>query len=193
MSTDSSNPLFSLYGSPPKQIEPHIVDLCSQIKLVVFDVDGVFSDGSIYLGNHGEEYKAFNTKDGYGVKALSKIGIDVAVITGRNSHIVATRMQSLQVKHLVQGREDKQTALQDLMQETGYTIEQVASMGDDMPDLGMFALSAIKVATADAHPMVTQKANFVTELGGGKGAVREFCDLLLMVNGAINTQHGASV
>lgn len=183
----------SLYGNPPQEISQHIWDLCKKIRLVVFDVDGVFSDGSIYLGNNGEEFKAFNTKDGYGVKALTKIGLDVAVITGRESHIVQNRMHALHVKHLVQGREDKHLALQELMQKTGYQSHQIASVGDDMPDLGMYALSSIKVAVQDAHPAVKNQANFITTLGGGKGAVREFCDLLLQVQGKLEMQHGASI
>jgi 3-deoxy-D-manno-octulosonate 8-phosphate phosphatase (KDO 8-P phosphatase) len=183
----------SLYGNPPQAIPAHIWDICQDIRLVVFDVDGVFSDGSIYLGNSGEELKAFNTKDGYGVKALSKIGIDVAVITGRNSKIVENRMQSLQVKYLIQGREDKHFALQELMLQTGHQNHQIASVGDDMPDLGMFLLSALKVAVQDAHPAVKQQANFITTLGGGKGAVRELCDLILQANGKLDMQHGASI
>lgn len=179
----------TLYGS----VSNELFTQCKQIKLVVFDVDGVFSDGSIYLGNNGEEYKAFNTKDGYGVKALASCGIEVAVITGRTSAIVENRMRSLQVKHLVQGREDKQSALQDLLASTGYKIEQVASMGDDMPDLGMFELSTIKVAVNDAHPYIKQQATYITTQNGGRGAVREFCDLLLQAHGQLNISHGASL
>lgn len=179
----------TLYGEVPQ----HVWTLCQSIKLVVFDVDGVFSDGSIYLGNNGEEFKAFNTKDGYGVKALAHIGIDVAVITGRNSTIVENRMRALQVKHIIQGREDKHIALQQLMLENGFSRSQIASMGDDMPDIGMFECSSLKVAVQDAHPALKQQANFITRLGGGKGAVRELCDLLLQVNGKLNVQHGASI
>jgi len=179
----------TLYGP----VSDDIWQLCKAIKLVVFDVDGVFSDGSIYLGNSGEEFKAFNTKDGYGVKALASIGIETAVITGRSSKIVEDRMRSLQVKHLIQGQEDKHSALQQLMQSLGYTTAQTASMGDDMPDTGMFAHSSLKVAVQDAHPAVIMQANLVTRQGGGKGAVRELCDLLLQVNGKLHLQHGASV
>ncbi|MFW8592203.1 3-deoxy-manno-octulosonate-8-phosphatase KdsC [Glaciecola sp. 2405UD65-10] len=185
----AAHSVATLYQAVPSKI----FDACKQIKLVVFDVDGVFSDGSIYLGNNGEEYKAFNTKDGYGVKALKSCGIDVAVITGRDSAIVKNRMSALGVKHLVQGREDKHTALTDLLNQLKLETSQVASMGDDMPDVGMYRLSAIKVAVNDAHPYVKQQANFITTLGGGKGAVREFCDLLLQAHGKLNMQHGASV
>lgn len=166
---------------------------CKEIKLVVFDVDGVFSDGQIYLGNNNEELKAFNTKDGYGVKALGKCGITVAIITGRKSVIVEQRMRSLKVKHLLQGREDKQKALAELMRITGYQRHQIASVGDDMPDLEMFNLSNIKVAVNDAHPFVKKQSNYITTLGGGKGAVREVCDLFLQAKGKLSLIHGASI
>lgn len=166
---------------------------CKQIKLVVFDVDGVFSDGQIYLGNNGEELKAFNTKDGYGVKALGQRSISVGVITGRRSSIVEQRMRALNVKHLMQGREDKSKALAELMRVTGYQSHQIASVGDDMPDLGMFERSIIKIATQDAHPIVKSHANYVTTLGGGKGAVREVCDLFLQAKGKLDTIFGASI
>lgn len=191
-SANQANPphmIDTLYQSVPAAI----FELCKEIKLVVFDVDGVFSDGSIYLGNAGEEYKAFNTKDGYGVKALSDIGVQVAVITGRDSAIVENRMRALKVTHLIQGREDKHAALQTLLNEIDIAPENVASMGDDMPDLGMYELSAIKVAVHDAHPYVKHQANLVTTLEGGKGAVREFCDLLLQAHHQLKTQHGASI
>ena len=168
-------------------------EICKQIKLVVFDVDGVFSDGQIYLGNNNEEIKAFNTKDGYGIKALIKCGITVGIITGRKSSIVEQRMRSLNVKHLLQGREDKSKALAELMRITGYKSHQIASVGDDMPDLEMFSLSNIKIAVNDAHPTVKKQSNYITTLGGGKGAVREVCDLFLQASDKLSIIHGASI
>lgn len=179
----------TLYGP----VSASLFEKCKAIKLVVFDVDGIFSDGSIYLGNDGEELKAFNTKDGYGVKALASCGIQTAVITGRQSDIVESRMQSLNLNYIMQGREDKNTAMQELMETSGFKSYQIASMGDDMPDLGMFAHSAIKASVQDGHPMVKKEANFITTLGGGKGAVREFCDLFLQVNNKLEFSHGASL
>jgi len=175
-----------------KPVTSAFYEKCKQIKLVVFDVDGVFSDGQIYLGNNGEELKAFNTKDGYGVKALRKCGITVGVITGRKSAIVEQRMRALHVKHLQQGRDDKQKALAELMRITGYQSHQIASVGDDMPDLEMFALSSVKVAVHDAHPTVKKEANYITTLDGGRGAVREVCDLFLQASGQLSLVHGAS-
>lgn len=188
-SIKSEKLVSTLYGD----VEKDLLEKCKQIKLVAFDVDGVFSDGSIYLGNNQEEFKAFNTKDGYGVKAIQKCGICVAVITGRNSNIVSQRMKSLNVNFIIQGKEQKKDALNSIISQLGLSKEQVASMGDDMPDLGMFELSSVKVAVNDAHPSVINSANFITTLGGGKGAVREFCDLLLQANEQLDVQHGASV
>ncbi|MEM0909524.1 MAG: 3-deoxy-manno-octulosonate-8-phosphatase KdsC [Pseudomonadota bacterium] len=180
--------ISTLYG----EVDAQILNDCSQIRLLVLDVDGVLSDGFIYLGNNGEEYKAFNTKDGYGIKALRQIGIDVAVITGRRSTIVENRMRSLQINHIIQGVEDKKTALQDLMAEHKISKDSTASIGDDMPDLGLFELSNLKVAVKDAHPIIRKQANFITTLPGGKGAVREFCDLILQSRNALDKIVGAS-
>jgi 3-deoxy-D-manno-octulosonate 8-phosphate phosphatase (KDO 8-P phosphatase) len=174
-------------------VSAEFFEKCKKVKLVVFDVDGVFSDGQIYLGNNNEELKAFNTKDGYGVKALSKCGVMVAVITGRKSQIVEQRMRALNVRHLLQGREDKQKALAELMRITGYQSHQIASVGDDMPDLEMFHFSEINIATQDAHPLVKRNANYVTSICGGKGAVREVCDLFLQAKGKLDIIHGASI
>jgi 3-deoxy-D-manno-octulosonate 8-phosphate phosphatase (KDO 8-P phosphatase) len=179
----------TLYG-------PIDVDMFARFKnieLLVCDVDGVFSDGTILLGNQGEELKAFNTKDGYGIKALSKIGVKVAVITGRQSRIVEDRMTALNVAHIMQNREDKLTAINELIAEFGYTKASIASVGDDMPDIGMFSASSISIAVADAHPFVKQKATFCTSLPGGRGAVREICDIILQAKGKLADIHGASV
>ena len=165
----------------------------SEIKLLVCDVDGVFSDGRIYLGNDGEELKAFHTRDGYGVKALVKNGVDVAVITGRRSAIVENRMKALNVAHIIQGEEDKATALGQLSQQLGLAPYQIAVVGDDMPDTGMFPYADTRIAVQDAHPAVKRQANWVTTLPGGFGAVREICDTLLQAHDLLDNIHGASV
>ena len=164
-----------------------------QIKLLVCDVDGVFSDGRIYLGNQGEELKAFHTRDGYGGKALVNAGIEVAVITGRRSAIVKDRMTSLKVSHIIQGEENKADALAELIASLGLNREQVAAIGDDMPDTGMYTHSAVNIAVKDAHPQVIAQANWVTTLPGGFGAVREVCDTLLQANDKLRGILGASV
>jgi 3-deoxy-D-manno-octulosonate 8-phosphate phosphatase (KDO 8-P phosphatase) len=179
----------TLYGP----IDAALFERFKGIKLLVCDVDGVFSDGTILLGNQGEELKAFNTKDGYGIKALAKVGVKVAVITGRQSSIVQQRMTALNVDHIMQNREDKHTAIKELITQFGYAASTIASVGDDMPDLGMFSASEIGIAVADAHPYVKQQATFCTTLPGGRGAVREICDIILQAKGKLEDIHGASV
>lgn len=183
------NTVSTLYTEMPETLYQRL----KQIKLLVCDVDGVFSDGRIYLGNQGEELKAFHTRDGYGVKALVNAGIEVAVITGRRSKIVAGRMTSLNVAHIIQGEEHKADALAALMASLSLTPDQVAAIGDDMPDTGMYKHCAVKIAVQDAHPQVAQQANWITTLPGGFGAVREVCDTLLQANDALVGILGSSV
>ncbi|WP_370240965.1 3-deoxy-manno-octulosonate-8-phosphatase KdsC [Marisediminitalea sp.] len=163
------------------------------LRLLVCDVDGVFSDGRIYLGNDGEELKAFHTRDGYGIKALINAGVDVAVITGRTSAIVANRMKSLTVQHIIQGEENKTDALAALMKQLNVKPQEVAAIGDDMPDTGMYQHATIKIAVNDAHPQVKQQANWITTLPGGFGAVREVCDTILQAKDKLKGILGASV
>ncbi|MGB6188414.1 MAG: 3-deoxy-manno-octulosonate-8-phosphatase KdsC [Aeromonas molluscorum] len=155
----------------------------ARIRLLVCDVDGVLSNGLIYMGNDGEELKTFCTRDGAGMKALMKAGIEIAIITGRNSRIVSNRMASLGVKHLVQGAEQKLPHFEALLVKLGLDATQAAYMGDDTIDLPVMQACGLGVAVADAHPLVTSRADLVTRLGGGMGAVRELCDLILQAQG----------
>lgn len=152
----------------------------SQIRLLICDVDGVFSDGRIYLANSGEEIKAFHTRDGYGIKALRQAGIEVAIITGRRSTIVEKRMQALTVQHIFQGQEDKTPAYQQLKQQLNLQDGQIAYIGDDLSDWAVMQHVGLSVAVADAHPLLRRHAALTTSLPGGFGAVRELCDLLLL-------------
>ena len=163
-----------------------------QIKLLACDVDGVFSDGRIYMGQDGEELKAFHTRDGYGVKALQKIGVQVAVITGRKSNMVEKRMTALGVQHIYQGCEDKLPALQAIQKHLSVTDGETAAIGDDMPDLGMFQASQFNVCVQDGHPVLVAQAHYQTRTKGGFGAVRELCDLILLSHGQLDTIHGTS-
>lgn len=189
MSITTHSTIDTLYTKLPVSL----YNALSDIRLLVCDVDGVFSDGRIYLGNNGEELKAFHTRDGYGIKALVKNGINVAVITGRTSAIVEKRMQALDVAHIIQGEENKSAALATLMTSLSLTKEQVAVVGDDMPDTGMYPHAAVNIAVKDAHPQVIQNANWVTQHSGGFGAVREICDTILQAQGKLAGIHGASV
>lgn len=179
----------TLYGPQPQ----NTMKLFSKIKLLACDVDGIFSDGRIYMGQQGEELKAFHTRDGYGVKALQSIGIHVAVITGRRSNIVEERMTALGVKHIIQGCEDKRSALATLQKQLGITFKNTAAMGDDIPDLGMFELSDMCLSVVDGHPSVKDQSNYITQNKGGFGAVREVCDLILLAKDKLNTHYGASI
>lgn len=179
----------TLYGDVPEELWAQF----QAIKLLACDVDGVFSDGRIYLGNEGEELKAFHTKDGYGLKALMAAGVEVAIITGRQSRIVSDRFTALGVKHIIQGEEQKHTALKKLQAMLGVDSTQTAAIGDDIPDTGMFELAALKVAPADAHPGVLRQSNYITRTRGGFGCVRELCDLLLHSKGQLNGIQASSV
>lgn len=181
--------VVTFYG----MLEEKSFNRLKQLKLLVCDVDGVFSDGRIYLGNDGEELKAFHTRDGYGLKAVVKSGIQVAVITGRRSAIVENRMQALGVQHIIQGEEDKATALRTLSESLGVSSAEVAAIGDDVPDLGMYQFADTKVAVKDAHPQVTAAANWVLTKPGGFGAVRELCDIILQAHDKLDGIHGASI
>lgn len=164
----------------------------AQIKLLICDVDGVFSDGRIYLGNDGEELKAFHTRDGYGIKALRQAGIEVAIITGRRSAIVEKRMQALTVQHIFQGQEDKMPAYQQLKQQLAIEDSQIAYIGDDLSDWAVMQHVGLPVAVADAHPLLRRHAALTTSLPGGFGAVRELCDLLLLSQQQFGTFSGSS-
>jgi len=181
--------MLTVYG----EIDSNIVEKAKNIKLFVCDIDGVFSDGRIYLGNDGEELKAFHTKDGYGIKALGASGVDVAVITGRQSNIVQNRMTALNVKHIVQGQEDKLPALKDMMTALNLTTEQVAYIGDDMPDFECMNYVGLSIAVNDAHPAIMNIANYTTQIRGGFGAVREVCDIIMQCQSTLEYASGASV
>lgn len=179
----------TLYGDVPSTT----LTKAQSIKLLVCDVDGVFSDGRIYLGNDGEELKAFHTKDGFGIKALAASGVIVAIITGRNSTIVKNRMQALNVAHIIQGQEDKLPALLDLIKHLNISLEQVAYIGDDVPDLPCIKAVGLGICVADGHPLVINNADYITFTRGGFGAIRETCDLLMQCQGNLYNAKGASI
>jgi len=179
----------TLYGV----VAAEILAKAKKIKLLVCDVDGVFSDGRIYLGNEGEELKAFHTKDGFGIKALAASGIDVAIITGRRSQIVMTRMKALNVRHIIQGQEDKLPALKTLAQQQQIELSEIAYIGDDVPDLACIENVGLGIAVHDAHPSVLSGADYTTYTLGGFGAVREICDLIMQCQGTLSDAKGASL
>ncbi|MGB1174802.1 MAG: KdsC family phosphatase [Luminiphilus sp.] len=151
----------------------------ADIQLLVMDVDGVMTDGKVTYASDGQELKSFNIKDGVGIKRAQASGIETAIITGRTSPMVERRALELGITHLIQGREDKLTALSVLLSEVNLTPNQVAYIGDDLPDLA--AIEAVKLGAcpADAANEVQSKANWVSTRAGGDGCVRELCDLLV--------------
>jgi len=153
------------------------------LRLVGFDVDGVFTDGRFYLSDDGIESKAFFTQDGYGVRQLLEAGIEVAVISGRQSVAVERRMAELGVKYVEQGCKDKVAAFDAIVTELGIDLSETAYVGDDIPDLGLMKYAGFSVAVANAVPAVRAAADVVTASSGGAGAVREVCDQVLRMSG----------
>lgn len=158
-------------------------DRAANIRLLALDVDGVLTDGRLYFDQHGNELKAFYTRDGLGMKALQRFDIRVALITGRESRIVAERAAQLDITLVYQGRDDKLNALAELVSETGVPEQAICYAGDDWIDIPVLERVGLSVAPADAAPLVRQRVHWVTEAGGGRGAVREICDFILAAQG----------
>lgn len=156
-----------------------------KIKLVIFDVDGVLTDGKLYFDQDGVEYKAFNSQDGLGINLLRKMGVEVAVISGRSSKSVSLRMASLGIDKVFQGQHDKVAAFETLCRELGLAPEQVAHVGDDLLDLPLLRRVGLAVAVADANPSILPYADWRTQRHGGCGAAREVCDLILDAQGKL--------
>jgi len=173
-----------------------ILEKASRIKLVIFDVDGVLTDGSLFLSDDGQEYKAFNSKDGFGMRLLQDAGIDIGIITGRESTLVKLRMEELGITQVMQGRREKGPALDELMEITGLSIEQIAYVGDDVVDLPIMCRVGLSIAVQDARPIVKKHAHWITESPGGRGAGRDVCELILEAqdkwDGIINKYLGRS-
>lgn len=163
-----------------------IRDLAQKIKLAVFDVDGVLTDGSLYLGENGNEYKAFNVRDGLGLVMLKESGCQLAVITARSSSIVAERMQSLGIEHVYQGQNDKRIALLDLADKLKIKMQHIMYLGDDLIDLPAMSQVGLPLAVADAHDKVKEHSLGVTDACGGRGAAREVCEMIMVAQDTFN-------
>jgi len=153
------------------------------LKLALFDVDGVLTDGRLYIGEQGEVFKAFHALDGHGLKLLAQGGIEPVIITGRDSAAVRRRVADLGLRHAHFGVADKLALAQQVLGELGVAWDEVAAIGDDWPDLPLLTHAAFACAPANAHAEVRAVAHHVTAARGGEGAAREFCDLLLMASG----------
>lgn len=153
------------------------------IKLLILDVDGVLTDGSIILDNEGNEFKSFHVRDGHGIKMLINAGIRVAIITGRHSRVVERRAQELGITEVFQKCHDKRDAYRELVEKYSLSDKEIAYIGDDIVDISLLKKAGLSVATADADDEVKAIAMVVTKKRGGRGAVREVCDFLLKAKG----------
>lgn len=156
-----------------------VTERAADIRLLVLDVDGVLTDGRLYFSAQGEELKTFHVRDGAGIVQLLRAGLQVAVISGRDSRAVERRMAELGIAWVRQGVHDKLSALRELLDILGLGPQAVACVGDDTPDVPLLEAARLAIAVADAHPAARERAHYVTRLRGGQGAVREVCDLLL--------------
>lgn len=169
--------------SPTLSFVPELLLRAQPVRVAIFDVDGVLTDGRVYIGEHGEVFKAFSTLDGHGLKLLSGAGIEPLVVTGRDSPAVRRRVAELGLRHAVYGAVDKLVAAQQLLDALRLDWSQVAVIGDDWPDLPLLVRAAFACAPANAHTEAKAVAHHVTAAAGGHGAAREFCDLLLCACG----------
>jgi len=163
-----------------------ILARAAQIKLLIFDVDGVLTDGRLIFGDDGQEYKAFHSRDGHGMKMLQNSGVAVGIITGRTSKVVEHRMANLGIQHVYQGKEEKLPAFEELINELGLKPEQVAYMGDDVVDLPIMLRVGLAVATKDAHSLVSKHAHWQAPHDGGQGAARDLCELIMEAQGTLD-------
>ncbi|MFT5445256.1 MAG: 3-deoxy-D-manno-octulosonate 8-phosphate phosphatase (KDO 8-P phosphatase) [Gammaproteobacteria bacterium] len=162
-----------------REITPSVRESAAKVRVLVLDVDGVLTDGSLYLGDNEVEYKAFYSRDGHGMKLLMASGVQLAVITGRRSKVVTDRMAALGITHVYQGDDQKEPVFDALLEKLSLAPEQAAYVGDDLVDLPVMRRCGLSVAVADADPRVGRAAMFSTRCAGGRGAVREVCELIL--------------
>lgn len=158
-----------------------------KIKLAVFDVDGVLTDGQLYYTDEGIQTKAFHVHDGLGLKLLQQTGIAIGIITGCASTLLNRRMQDLGIIHVYQGNTDKLPILTQLMKDLNITLEETAFCGDDLPDLPLISRVGLGIAVPNAHPLIRQEAHWQTEARGGHGAVREICEFIMSAQNTLES------
>lgn len=156
-----------------------LADRARRVKLAAFDVDGVMTDGTLYIGPAGEAFKPFHVLDGHGVKLLKREGIECAIVSGRSSEAVTWRAKELGIPTVIQGCEDKVAALARIAQAAGHTLDECAYMGDDLPDVELLKRVALSGSVPNAVAEVKAIVHYVTAAPGGQGAVREFCEMLI--------------
>ncbi|MBO9536680.1 HAD family hydrolase [Herbaspirillum sp.] len=162
---------------------PAVLAKAAATRLMIFDVDGVLTDGGLFYGEDGESVKRFNALDGHGIKMLQQFGVAAAIITARQSPFVQRRARDLGIAHVFQGAHDKRLAFRDLLQHTGLQAADCGYLGDDIIDLPVLTKVGFKACVANGHREVKARADYVTSATGGNGAVREICDLVLAAQG----------
>jgi 3-deoxy-D-manno-octulosonate 8-phosphate phosphatase (KDO 8-P phosphatase) len=167
-----------------------INEKAARIRLLIFDVDGVLTDGSLFVGDDGQEYKAFNSRDGHGIKMLLKYGVEIAIITGRTSKVVEHRMANLGINHIYQGKLDKLPAYEELRTKLDIRPEETAYVGDDVVDLPVMRQVGLAIAVQDAHPLVLRHSHWQTPSAGGRGAARDVCEMLMEAKGVLQDELG---
>jgi len=165
-----------------------ILQRAAAIRLLVFDVDGVLTDGGLFIDTEGREHKVFNSRDGHGMKMLQQCGVSIAIITGRSSPAVAHRMAGLGIEHVYQGQHEKLPAFEQLLDKLGLSAAQAAYVGDDVVDLPIMCRVGLAVAVQDAHALVKKHAHWLTAQPGGRGAARDVCELIMEAQGHLE-QH----
>ena len=170
-------------GDATSLLDPLLLEKARRVRLLALDVDGVLTDGSLYYDQAGNELKCFCTRDGFGMTALQRFGIRIAIITGRTSAIVTRRAQELGIDLVYQGALNKLGAFNDLLCKEGVAENEVCYAGDDLLDIPVLDRAGLSVTVADADSVVKDRVHWVTKLGGGKGAVREICQLILVAQG----------
>jgi 3-deoxy-D-manno-octulosonate 8-phosphate phosphatase (KDO 8-P phosphatase) len=168
-------------------ISSAVMESAKKIKLLLLDVDGVLTDGRLYYGNSGEEMKAFNIQDGLGIKLLQQGNVQVGIITGRVSALLQRRADELGISPVVQGREDKLTALNELLQTMDISLDEIAFMGDDLPDLAVIRRVGLGITPANGSATLAQQAHWQTTRRGGDGAVRDVAEMILGAQGSLDS------
>lgn len=170
-----------------QSLSPEIQNRAAKIKLLIMDVDGVLTDGRIFIRDNGEEIKSFHTLDGHGIKMLQAAGVQTAIITGRDAPSVGIRVKQLGIAHYYKGIHDKRAAYESLRAEAGAEEHECAFIGDDVVDLPVMVRCGLPVAVPEAHWFTLKHAAYVTRNSAGKGAVRELCDLIMQAQGKLET------
>ena len=168
-------------------MDASVITRAARLKLMIFDVDGILTDGSLHFGPDGEVIKTFNVLDGHGIKMLQYSGVATAIVSARQSPIVLRRAADLGIRHVQQGVHDKRTAFEQLLMETGLDAAVCGFIGDDVIDLPILSRVGFSASVPNGHPEVRARVHYVTQASGGRGAAREICDLILRAQGNYET------